>query len=180
MSVRFLGCTHLGHEGVARWRNFNSVEEHDEYLIKQWNSVVTSKKDITVILGDVTMENSKNYYKLDLLNGRKKVVMGNHDLGRDSKELLNYVESLHGAYAYKGYILTHIPIHPNEVHFYRSNLHCHIHHNNKLEEAYVHDRYKDEGSAIKPSLHKYWNVDAMLLDFKPRTLEELREIYQKE
>lgn len=122
-NVRFIGCLHLGHDSLARWRGFEDALQQDEYLIKNWNSVV-KKKDITYILGDVTMENSKHYYLLDRLNGRKKVVLGNHDRIQDVPELLKYVDGVSGAVDYKGYMLTHVPIHPSEVHFYRANLHC--------------------------------------------------------
>jgi calcineurin-like phosphoesterase family protein len=172
-NVRFIGCLHLGHKNMAiKRRGFQCEVEHDEYLIKQWNSVV-HKKDLVYILGDVTMENSKSYYQLDRLNGRKIVVLGNHDLAKHVKELLNYVESVAGMVEYKGNVLTHCPIHPNEVHFFRYNIHAHIHHVSKLEECIVNNKYLDEDSKPTPSLHKYKCVDAHLIDYKPKTLIEL-------
>ena len=170
--VKFIGCLHLGHEAVAQYRGFVSSENHDEHLIEQYNSVV-HKKDLVYILGDITMETSKHYYLLDRLKGRKIVVLGNHDRHQDVKELLKYVESVAGMVSYKGCFLTHAPIHPNEVHFCRRNLHAHIHHVNKLEECVVHNRYTDTDSSPTPSLGKYICVDAHLLDYKPRTLTEL-------
>ena len=76
--VRFIADLHLGHEFVAKHRGFASIEEHDEHIIKQWNSVV-HKRDLTYILGDVTMEKTDSYPLLKRLNGQKKVVLGNHD-----------------------------------------------------------------------------------------------------
>lgn len=171
-NVRFIGCLHFGHDAVAKWRGFNDSYYHDEYLIEQWNSVV-HKKDLTYILGDVTMENCEHYYRLDQLNGRKIVVLGNHDKWQDIPELLKYVDGVTGAVDYKGCMLTHVPIHPNEVHFYRRNIHAHIHHNNRLEEIVCHDKYQDKDSIKKPTASKYLCVDAKLLDFKPQTLEDL-------
>ena len=111
MSCYFIGCLHLGHNNIAKWRGFKDSEEHDEYLIKQWNSVI-KKRDMVWILGDVGMETSKYYFKLDLLNGDKKVVLGNHDKWQDVPELLKYVKGVSGMVDYKGYALTHAPIHP--------------------------------------------------------------------
>lgn len=173
--VRFIGCLHLGHKNLAQWRGFQDEYYHDEHLIKQWNSVV-SKRDTTYILGDVTMETDKWYYQLDRLNGRKIVVLGNHDRYQNIPELLKYVDGVAGAVDYKGCMLTHVPIHPNEVHFYRLNIHAHIHHNNKLEEVFCKDSYEDEGSKKSETKFKYANVDALLMDFKPRTLNELLEL----
>jgi len=38
--VRFIADLHLGHENMAKKRGFSSAEEHDEHVIKMWNSVV--------------------------------------------------------------------------------------------------------------------------------------------
>jgi calcineurin-like phosphoesterase family protein len=172
MHVKLIGCLHLGHEWMAKWRGFESSEQHDEHLIKCWNSVV-GKKDLVYILGDVTMESNKHYYLLDKLKGRKTIVLGNHDLPKHVSYLLNHVENVAGMVDYKGNVLTHAPIHPNEVHFCRYNIHAHIHHQSKLEECIVNDRYLDKGSKPVATLNKYICVDAHLLDYKPKTLEQL-------
>jgi calcineurin-like phosphoesterase family protein len=76
--VRFIADLHLSHENMAKRRGFSTIEEHDEHIIEKWNSVV-HKRDITYILGDITMEKSAPYHLLDRLNGQKYVVLGNHD-----------------------------------------------------------------------------------------------------
>lgn len=169
--VRFIGCLHLGHEWMAKHRGFQDSFYHDEYLIQKWNEIV-HKKDLTYILGDVTMETHKFYHQLDRLNGRKIVVMGNHDLHQHTRHLLNSVESVAGMIDYKGFCLTHCPIHPAEISFYRGNIHAHIH-ENKLNEIEYLSRYGDPGEKIEPTLHKYFCVDANLIGFKPKTIEEL-------
>ena len=69
--------------------------------------------------------------------------------------------------------MTHVPIHPNEVQFYRGNIHAHIHHLNKLEGVVVNDRYLDKGSEPKPTLEKYYNVDAHLIGYAPLSIDDL-------
>lgn len=118
------------------------------------------------------MESSKYYYELDRLQGRKIVVMGNHDLPKNVKELLNYVESVAGMIDYKGFCLTHSPIHPLEINRYRGNIHAHIH-EELLYEILGPTKYRDPGSEMKPTLHKYFNVDAKIVDYKPQTIEQL-------
>lgn len=168
-----IGCLHLGHENMAKYRGFYDSQEHDEHLIRCWNSVV-DKKDKVFILGDVTMETSKHYYLLNLLNGYKEVVLGNHDRATDIPELLKYVDKISGMVDYKGYALTHAPIHPAEVVFYKGNIHAHIHHNNKLPEVEVSDRYEDQGFLMVNTKHKYINVDAHLIGYKPLKFEEMQ------
>ena len=107
------------------------------------------------------MENSKNYYQLNILKGEKKVVLGNHDRWQDVPELLKYVNGVAGIVDYKGYSLTH----------------AHIHHENKLSQFNVYNKYQDSDSKIISTTGKYWNVDAKLIDFKPKTIEELNKIY---
>jgi len=135
-------------------RGFSSVEEHDEHIIKKWNSVV-DKRDVTYILGDITMEKKSPYPLLLRLNGIKHVVLGNHDRLQDVQELLKYVHSVSGCVKYKGLILTHIPIIESEItgHFYR-NIHGHIH-NNKIPNSL------------------YVNVSCEAVDYTPKTLTEL-------
>jgi calcineurin-like phosphoesterase family protein len=125
--VRFIADLHLSHANMAKRRGFSSIEEHDEHIIAQWNSVV-HKRDITYILGDVTMEKSSPYPLLDRLNGLKHIVLGNHDRRQDVPHLLQYVESVGGMIQYKGIILTHCPIHPSELEYrFNKNIHGHIH-----------------------------------------------------
>ena len=171
-NVRFIGCLHLGHKWMAKYRGFQDEFYHDEHLIEEWNKVV-HKKDLTYILGDITMETDIHYYQLDRLNGRKIVVMGNHDLHRNVRELLKYVESVAGMIDYKGFTLTHAPIHPNEIGFYRGNIHAHVHHENKLQEVEINDRYQDKDTKRVLTLHKYFNVDAHLVNYRPKTIDEL-------
>jgi calcineurin-like phosphoesterase family protein len=171
--VKFIGCLHLGHEGLIKnLRGFNSAEEHDDNLIKQWNKVVT-KRDLVYILGDITMETSEHYYKLDLLNGRKKVILGNHDMGKDIPELLKYVETVEGMVYYKEYWITHCPIHPQELTFVKGNIHAHIH-EMTIPEVEVSVDYWDKKATFKSSSNdKYYNVDAHLINYQPKTIEEI-------
>jgi len=78
----FTSDTHFGHANIIKYcdRPFSSVEEMDEVLIQNWNSVV--KPDDTVYhLGDVAFykANEKFNSVINRLNGYKLLVMGNHD-----------------------------------------------------------------------------------------------------
>jgi calcineurin-like phosphoesterase family protein len=171
-NVRFIGCLHLGHKSIAKYRGFEDEFEHDEHLIKNWNSVV-NKRDLTYILGDITMETDKHYYQLDRLNGRKIVVLGNHDKWQYIPELLKYVDGVGGAVDYKGFLLTHVPIHPSEISFCRGNIHAHIHHKNQLEDCAVPERYGEENKTLYYTIYKYHCVDAHLINYKPISINEL-------
>lgn len=56
------------------------INIHDQVLADRWNAVV-GPDDIVFVLGDFTLTKSAENIKrfLGLLNGRKRLIMGNHD-----------------------------------------------------------------------------------------------------
>jgi calcineurin-like phosphoesterase family protein len=161
--VFFIADLHLSHTNMAIKRGFATVEEHDEHIIAKWNSVV-SKRDVTYILGDITMEKSTPYHLLDHLNGIKHVVLGNHDRRQDVKKLLEYVDSVAGMVQYKGIMLTHCPIHPIELDYrFKHNIHGHIH--DKIVMKML-DGWEEIDE-------RYICVSCERVDYTPKTLEEL-------
>lgn len=166
--VFFIADLHLGHTNMALKRGFATVEEHDEHIIEKWNSVV-HKRDITYILGDITMEKSTPYHLLDRLKGTKHVILGNHDRRQDVKKLLEHVKSVAGMIQYKGIMLTHCPIHPMELDYrFKHNIHGHIH------ENLVGYSFKLFGiSLFKRVDRRYVCVSCERVDYTPKTLEEL-------
>lgn len=170
--TRFIGCLHFGHKFISKLRGFDSSEEHDALLIETWNKVV-NKRDKVFILGDITMETDEYYPYLDELKGSKHVVLGNHDLAKHIPQLYDYVDYISGMVKYKGYWVTHCPIHPQELSFVKGNIHAHIH-NMTIPYTEVDVSYWDKQTTIKSeSGEKYYNVDAGVLGFKPITLKEL-------
>ena len=169
--VRFISDLHLGHKNLAqRYRGFQDEFYMNEYIIQEWNKVVRNK-DLTYILGDITMEKKDDYPLLNRLNGRKKVILGNHDQIQHVPELLKYVESAAGMMEYKGFMLTHCPIHVQELRGWKKNIHGHLHRNRVL----VHPLEAVEVTEID---NRYWNVCCDVLDYQPKTLEQLKEIYE--
>jgi calcineurin-like phosphoesterase family protein len=166
-TVRFIADLHFGHENMARHRGFASAAEQDEYIVAQWNKTV-HKRDITYILGDVTMEKA-NYDILDRLNGMKRVVLGNHDKQEDTAKLMSHVNSVAGMVQYKGIFLTHCPIHPMELDYrVRYNIHGHIH--SKLVER----DFKLFGITMFTRVdRRYICVSCEQVNYTPKTLKEL-------
>lgn len=161
--VRFIADLHLGHENMAKRRGFLTIEEHDEYVITKWNSVV-DKRDVTYILGDVTMEKKSPYPLLDRLNGIKHVVLGNHDRRQDVPHLLQHVASVAGMIQYKGIMLTHCPIHSMELEYrFNKNIHGHIH--DKVVMKML------DGWEVPDE--RYFCVSCEQVDYKPKSLEDL-------
>lgn len=167
-TVRFIADLHFGHENVAKWRGFASAAEQDEHIIKTWNATV-HKRDVTYILGDVTMEKASCYDLLDRLNGTKHVVLGNHDRRQDVRKLLEHVDTVAGMLQHKGIFLTHCPVHPMEMDYrVKYNIHGHIH------SKVVERDFTLFGIPIfKRVDRRYICVSCEQVNYTPKTLKEL-------
>lgn len=78
----FTADLHFGHARIIELcsRPFASTDEMDEALIANWNAVVTDPDDLVWVLGDYTLGNRQRALGyLEQLNGRKNLVIGNHD-----------------------------------------------------------------------------------------------------
>ena len=81
MSVFFTADTHFGHKNVIAFckRPYTNVEEMDEDLILKWNETV-GVEDVIYHLGDFAfMDKIRTAATIQRLNGRKVLLMGNHD-----------------------------------------------------------------------------------------------------
>ena len=78
----FTADSHFNHTNIIKFCNrpFKSVEQMNETLITNWNSVV-SEDDIVFHLGDFCLGGAAEWTKLlDRLNGKIYLILGNHDL----------------------------------------------------------------------------------------------------
>lgn len=127
--------THFGHRKVIEFesthRPFKSIEEHDRELVARWNATV-GKKNTVWHLGDVYLGGKDNHQILGELNGTKRLVLGNHDV-YPLEIYQRYFSKIFGAAEYRHCILTHVPVHENQLHRYERNIHGHMH-SKKLED----------------------------------------------
>jgi len=80
-NIWFSSDLHFGHKKVIQSSNrpFKSIEENDEVLIQNWNSVVKAK-DTIYFLGDFAFCNKETAVKIrNRLNGQIFFIRGNHD-----------------------------------------------------------------------------------------------------
>lgn len=168
--IRYISDLHFGHESMAIKRGFVDADEMNKFIIKSFNSVV-NKRDTTYILGDITMEKSRDYYLLDQLKGYINIVLGNHDRRQDVPELLTYVNSIAGAIKMGPYIVTHIPVHEEVLRTssYTVNIHGHVHEHTIGNYIWDHLRKSDKFVSDK----RYINVSCENIQYIPRTIEEL-------
>ncbi len=132
-SVFLVSDTHFGHLGVCRFmredgvtklRPWDSPEEMDEEMIRRWNDRV-KPTDKVYHLGDVVI-NRRALPTLARLNGDKVLIRGNHDIFRDD-EYRQYFRELRAYHVMNGCILSHIPLHPESIGRFGTNIHGHLH-----------------------------------------------------
>ena len=126
--IFFIADTHFGDDNIRNYENrpFDSVEQMDETLIKNWNSVV-SESDTVYVLGDFR---ASGYEKetLSRLNGTKYLVKGNHDIKSNSEYREAGFEEVYDLpVILKGFwVLSHNAIYVNSNMPY-ANLFGHVH-----------------------------------------------------
>jgi calcineurin-like phosphoesterase family protein len=132
-AVFLVSDTHFGHAGVCRFtdsvtgekiRPWTDPEEMDEEMVKRWNETVRPN-DKVYHLGDVVI-NRKALSIMSRLNGDKVLIRGNHDIFRD-EEYRQYFRELRAYHVMNGMILSHIPIHPESLGRFGTNIHGHLH-----------------------------------------------------
>ena len=188
----FISDLHFGHKNCLAYdnRNFKSIEEHDEYLIKQWNDKVGMDDEVW-ILGDVSWHNvTKTIEIFKRLNGIKKLCIGNHDKqylkNKDFRDLFAEICHYKELEIGKDFIvLSHYPIlfwngqHKDWIHLYG---HVHMTDEWKLYTQsldsvndYFKDKEKKGYTDCPPALA--FNVGCMLpyMNYCPRTLKEILE-----
>jgi len=160
INVFFIADLHFGHKNIMGFcrPQFTSLDEMHEALIENWNSVV-KPKDVVYVLGDIAF-GKHNLHLMDRMNGRKHLVMGNHDVYA-IEEYTPYFDHIWGCNNYKGCILTHIPIIESQFFRWKLNIHGHVH------DAEADLKLKEDS--------RYFNVCADSIDLTPISWEEIKE-----
>jgi calcineurin-like phosphoesterase family protein len=135
----FTSDDHFWHANIIKYcdRPFDSVEEMNEALIANWNSVV-GKNDVVWNLGDFAFFKNKETLRglIARLNGTKNLILGNHDRLRPTEYIdlgFNWASRFPVIFD-KFVILSHEPIflEANSVFF---NIYGHLHQNEYVEAA---------------------------------------------
>lgn len=124
MNIYHTSDWHIGHRNILKYRSgFESIEEHDNTLIENYNSIIR-KRDLVYFHGDMVFTQD-GLEKIKLLKGIKILILGNHDKLK-SREYLTVFNDIVGPLNKGGIWLSHHPIHPQEL-YNKPNIHGHTH-----------------------------------------------------
>ena len=184
MTIRYIADMHFDYDSIIAYDNrpFDSVEEMNEALIANWNRVVTDPEDLTWILGDFCAGDAARWRELlSRLNGRKALILGNHDdLGvlnletvrTQLEDVAEYREILDKE---RHVVLCHYPILAFRDHYFGwYHLYGHVHTSyewNVTENA----RRLLQRLYVRDDVCRMYNVGAMIpsMDYTPRSLDEI-------
>lgn len=137
-SIWLISDTHFNHSNIIKYcdRPYKNTSEMDWDMVEKWNSVV-KPNDHVYHLGDVYMKASKGYIEnlLSNLNGKKRLILGNHDNGKD-QILLKHFEKIMLWRNFDKIVLSHIPLRQESIPGDRLNVHGHIHRNKSPDGPY--------------------------------------------
>lgn len=161
---------HFNHPGILALErtNFSCIEQHNEFIIKQYNKVV-GEEDTCYILGDLGFSDPKLLGQLvRQLNGHKILIKGNHDkfTTKEYKTLMGFEAVKEGPiYFYDKnctakIIFSHEPSREAFENPYVINIHGHLH-NSDLD------------------LPNFFNVNIARTNYLPVNIESFYETIRK-
>jgi len=174
MTIFFISDTHFGSQGVNEFvhhdgtplRPFSSYHDADGIMCENWNNVV-KPNDTVYHLGDVAFSKF-GLQMIGLLNGKKRLIRGNHD-HFPTGMYLTVFEEVYGTRQMNGFWLTHAPMHEQCAMEYRVklNIHGHLHRNliRPTDEVDVLDGIEEHP--------KYFNASVEQINFTPISLDEI-------
>lgn len=166
--IWIISDTHFSHANICKFtredgsplRPWDNVQEMDESLVENWNSVV-KEGDKVYHLGDFAMGWKKLPELTPRLNGHKRLVRGNHDMC-PTAEYMKYFEDIYGVRVFSNekIIFSHIPLREESILRHGDpwlNVHGHLHANN-----------------IDNPIYK--NVSVEQINYTPIHFDELKQI----
>lgn len=187
MTIWFTSDLHLGHERIVELckRPFSSVEEMNETIIDNWNSLVTPYDEVYVV-GDFALGRRTETVPLaDRLNGRKRLVPGNHDSCWPGHKKVRERDM-------RLYWDHFTVVEPDLIQFQSDSALievCHLPYAGDLkdEDRFVPLRPRDRGNwLIHGHVHDLWktngrmiNVGVDVWDFKPVNIDEILAIIDR-
>lgn len=182
----FASDHHFGHANMLNFtradevtpvRSFASVEEMDEYMIERHNSVV-GPNDRVYFLGDLAIPR-RGLQQVKRLNGKKRLIMGNHDVFKNKDYYDCGIEVLGAFRKFDDFVVTHIPVHSDSIskRWFR-NVHGHTHTNNVKLPRGVNARTGEIMYSDKDDPHYICVCVEQLDNYTPIHIDDLRKRFK--
>lgn len=172
---------HFSHANILKFerspgvplRDFPDVETMDETLIANWNETVADG-DRVYLLGDVAFHPRVFKAIIPRLKGRICLVPGNHEPPK-MRQYFDLFDDVRGYVVKKGFVMSHIPIHPGSLSRWQLNIHGHTH-ANIVGIGEWKEPSKSSGEFDAPGLvpdPRYYCACVEQQDYRPRLLDDI-------
>lgn len=145
-------------EDGSKLRPWDDADQMTEDMIRWYNELVRPD-DRVYILGDVAFSSANMHKVIPRLMGRKVLVPGNHEPPK-MRKYFDLFDDVRGYVVKKGFIMSHIPIHPGSLSRWELNIHGHTHANQVLGEYDRPDK-------------RYYCACVEQTDFRPKLLDDI-------
>lgn len=173
---------HFYHHNIVKFttwdgrklRPWDDAIQMTEELI-QWYNELVGDSDRVYILGDVAFSATNMRNAVSRLKGRKVLVKGNHDPNKHREMYNELFDDVRACVVKKGFIMTHIPIHPQSLSRWELNIHGHLHVNQITTNPVG---FKVDGLGIEHPLDpipdpRYRNVCVEQTNWRPILLDDV-------
>lgn len=170
-------CKFLRHDGT-KLRPWDDAEKMTEDMIR-WHNELVHPEDRVYILGDVAMNRKALDRYLPRIMGRKILVKGNHDTDKLSY-YSQYFDDIRACVVKKGFIMSHIPIHPASLSRWNINIHGHPASLSRWSinihgHLHANEVMKDENKLLPVPDPRYVCVSVEHTDYRPILLDKVLE-----
>ena len=187
MSTRFF-CSdhHFDHSNIIKFtradgctpvRDFTSVDEMNEHMIERHNSVVKAN-DVVYFLGDVVIPR-RGLRHIARLNGKKRLIMGNHDVFTKNQNRDYYeagFERCSAFHKFDRFVATHIPVNEQQIsQRWAANVHGHLHTNSVMLPRGVNAKTGEILYSDKRDPRYFCVCVEQLDDYRPISMEEIHD-----
>ena len=166
---------HFYHRNIVRFtkedgsklRPWDDATVMTEEMLSWYNELVNDE-DRVYILGDVAFTAAHMKEAVSRMKGRKVLVPGNHEPPK-MRKYFDLFDDVRGYVVKKGFIMSHIPIHPGSLSRWQLNIHGHTHANSVMmtEKCWV------TGKDQEVFDRRYYSACVEHTNFRPKLLDEI-------
>lgn len=165
---------HFYHKNIVNFANFDGTKMRPwddadamtEEMI-QWYNDCVNDEDRVYILGDVAFTAAHMNRVVPRMKGRKVLIPGNHEPVK-MRKYFDLFDDVRGYVQKKGFIMSHIPLHPGSLGRWGLNIHGHTHNNvvRQVADPITEDWQGEEDL-------RYYCACVERTNFRPKLLDEI-------
>lgn len=170
--IFLIGDCHFGHRNIIKYCNrpFMDVEDMTGKQISYWNSVV-GKNDIVYVVGDFALCGKQKIIEIGKqLNGRKRLILGNHDqasVNTYREAGFEFVYN-HSIVLDDFFIVSHVPMVGISINAPFANIFAHVHDDPAYKD------YSCRSFCVSAERINYTPVEFKVIKEKMKAVEELQ------